>query len=668
MRVRSPTAVREVRPDMADSVPGLRPIGRLLIANRGEIAIRIARSARAAGIVPLGIYSEADARAAHVAAMDDALEIGPGPAAESYLDIARIVGAARALQADAVHPGYGFLSERADFARAVRDAGFLFVGPSAEAIAAMGDKTEAKRRARACGVAVVPGYDGDEQSDVRLRSEAALIGTPLLIKASAGGGGRGMRVVVDLAGFDEALAAARREALAAFGDDRMLLERYLERSRHIEFQIIADAYGTTVHVGERECSIQRRHQKIVEEAPSVALDSGLREGMGAAAVRIAQSVAYSNAGTVEFLLDSQGAFYFLEMNARLQVEHPVTELVYGVDLVALQLALAAGEPLALRQSDVVAHGWAIEARLNAEDPLNGYLPATGTISRWQPPEGEGIRLDTGVSAGSDVSIYYDSMLAKLIAYGADRARAIARLTHALETFRIAGVQTNLALLLAIAREPDFRAGDTTTAFLSERPALATIASDEPDAAFYLAAAAVAVDPRAWRIAGVGIPVRIAGRSRAIALVASRTGNGPQTWTFTGDLSADVCIDATQERVAIRTGDERYGGKARVDATGVEVDYEGNAYRFDFVAPPLVGAGHAHGAGHADTIVSPMPGTIVKVAVRPGDAVGERDLLVVLEAMKMEHRIEATRDGVVRAVNVAPGAIVRSGATLVELEA
>ena len=653
---------------MADSVPGLWPIGRILIANRGEIAIRIARSVRATGAVPLGIYSRADAGALHVSAMDDALEIGPGPAVESYLDIARVVGAARALDADAVHPGYGFLSERADFARAVRDAGLIFVGPSAEAIAAMGDKTEAKRRARACGVPVVPGYDGNEQSDERLRAQAALIGTPLLIKASAGGGGRGMRVVADLATFDEALAAARREALGAFGDDRMLLERYLERPRHIEFQIVADTFGTTVHLGERECSIQRRHQKVVEEAPSFALDGALRERMGVAAVRVAQSVGYTNAGTVEFLLDARGDFFFLEMNARLQVEHPVTELVHGVDLVALQLAIAAGAPLGLRQDDVAARGSAIEVRLNAEDPQNDFLPATGTIERWEAPAGEGIRLDAGVAAGSEMSIYYDSMLAKLIAYGADRAQAIVRLTHALETFRIAGIRTNLALLLAIVRDPGFRAGDTTTAFLSERPNLAATAADEPDAAFYLAAAAVAVDPRAWRLAGVGIPVHVAGGSRAIAIVASRTGDGPQTWTFAGDLSADVRIDAAQGRVAIRTGEARYGGMARVDETGVDVEYGGNAYRFDFVAPPAIGAAHAHGAGHADAVLSPMPGTIVKVAVRPGDAVGERDLLVVLEAMKMEHRIEAMRDGIVRAVNVEPGAIVRGGATLVELEA
>ena len=667
MFVRTPTTVRELRGDMADSVPGLWPIRRLLVANRGEIAIRIARSARAAGIVPLGIYSEADKRAAHLDAMDDALEIGPGQASESYLDPARVIGAALALRADALHPGYGFLSERADFARAVREAGVRFVGPTPEAIAAMGDKTEAKRRARACGVPVVPGYDGEAQDDATLRTEAARLGTPLLIKASAGGGGRGMRVVSDLATFDEALAAARREALGAFGDDRMLLERYVERPRHIEFQILADAHGTTVHLGERECSIQRRHQKVIEEAPSVALDSGLRARMGDAAVRVARSVGYTNAGTVEFLLDAHGEFYFLEMNARLQVEHPITELVHGVDLVALQLAIAAGAPLTLPQRDDAPQGWAIEARINAEDPRNGFVPSTGRIARWDAPHGDGIRLDAGVRGGSEVSIYYDSMLAKLIAHGADRDEAIDRLTRALESFRIDGVRTNVSLLLAIARDGDFRAGDTTTAFLTDHPQLAAEAA-EPDGAFAIAAGAVALDPHGWRTGGVGIPVQLAGTSRTLSIVASRRGDENDAWTFSGDWNADAQIGAVDDLVSVRLGDDRFGGRASVDDEGVEVRYDGNVYRFTFPAAPSIASGHAHPGDAAGSIVAPMPGTIVKVAVAAGDPVGERDLLVVLEAMKMEHRIEATRDGVVRTVNVEPGAVVRGGATLVELEA
>jgi len=645
-----------------------RPIRRLLIANRGEIAIRIARAARAAGIAALGIYSEADARALHVEAMDDATCIGPGPAAESYLDPARVLAAAVELQADAVHPGYGFLSERAAFARAVRDAGLIFVGPAPEAIAAMGDKTEAKRHAREHGVPVVPGYEGDDQDPVRLRAEAERIGTPLLIKASAGGGGRGMRVVPDLAGFAEALEAAKREALAAFGDDKVLLERYLVRPRHIEFQILADEHGTTLHLGERECSIQRRHQKVVEEAPSVALDDGLRERMGLAAVRAAQSVGYTNAGTVEFLLDERGDFYFLEMNARLQVEHPVTELVHGLDLVGWQLRIAAGAPLDFGQADVAARGWAIEVRVNAEDPARGFLPATGTIARYEAPSGEGIRLDSGVRAGSEASIYYDSMLAKLIAYGPDRASATQRLTSALDDFRIEGVPTNLPLLRAIARDPAFRAGRTTTAFLEERAGELEAAQAIPDEAILLALGAVAGDARAWRIGGVGIPIRLEGEGRRVAVTVSRTGADGR-YRFEGDLAReDVAVRWPAGGVEIHDGTTRLAGHAAVDGRGVDVVYDGRPYRLAFVAAPTLDAtSSAAGSGVAGAIVSPMPGKIVKVVVAPGDAVTGRDLLIVLEAMKMEHRIEATHDGVVKRVAVVPGQLVTGGATLVELE-
>jgi 3-methylcrotonyl-CoA carboxylase alpha subunit len=645
---------------------GPRALRRLLIANRGEIAVRIARAAREAGIVPLGIYSDADARSVHLDAMDDAAWVGPAPAGESYLDIARVLGAARELRADALHPGYGFLSERAEFASAVRDAGLIFVGPTPEAIAAMGDKAEAKRRAREHDVPVVPGYDGEDQSPARLRSEAALIGTPLLIKASAGGGGRGMRVVSELAAFDEALEAARREALGAFGDDRVLLEKYLAAPRHIEFQILADAHGTTLHLGERECSIQRRHQKLVEEAPSVALEHGLRAAMGAAAVRVARAAGYVNAGTVEFLLDAGGAFYFLEMNARLQVEHPVTELVSGVDLVREQLRIAAGEPLDLGPGAGKAQGWAIEARITAEDPANGYLPATGTLERWEPPAGPGIRLDSGVRAGSVISIYYDSMLAKLIAHGPDRPAAIERLTAALEAFRIEGVPTNLPLLLGIARTAAFRAGATTTSFLVEHQwLLEPGGQSEPHEAVLIAIAGVLSDPRAWRVAGVGVPVVLVGTARRVAVVASRIGDG-ESWRLEGDVEGHAVFEVTGERVTVWSGGERCGGRAAVGTQGVEVVYDGSVFRFGFEPPPRLGAGSAVGvqAGHG-AIISPMPGKIVKVAVKPGDPVAERDLLVVLEAMKMEHRIEAMQPGVVKRVAVAPGALVSGGATLVE---
>ena len=647
---------------------GRRRITRLLIANRGEIAVRIARSAREAGIVPLGVYSDADARAYFLDFVDDAVRIGEAPAIESYLSIERILGAARELRADAVHPGYGFLSERAPFAQAVEDDGLVFVGPPAAAIAAMGDKAGAKRRAREHGIPVVPGYDGEDQSNERLLAEGRAIGTPLLIKAVAGGGGRGMRVVTDLAEFDEALEAARREALGAFGDSAVLLERYLDRPRHIEFQILADELGTTIHLGERECSIQRRHQKVLEEAPSTALTPELRERMGAAAVRAARSVDYFNAGTVEFLLDQGGSFYFLEMNARLQVEHPVTECVHGIDLVRKQLEVACGMPLGLAQESIATRGWAIEARINAEDPANGYLPATGTIARWKPPSGPGIRLDSGVAAGSEVSIYYDSMLAKLIAFGDDRAAAVERLTAALDSFVIEGVLTNVPLLLAIARDDAFRVGDTTTSFLVERAEFLNASLAEPSDAFLIAVGAVLADPRSWRVAGVGIPVELSGRSRRFSVVASRIGGGDDSWRLSGDFEGDVRFESNAERVVVHYGESRASGRAVVATDGVVVTYEGASVRLHFAVPPALtaGASAAHGKTQG-AVTSPMPGKIVKVAVKAGDAVAERELLVVLEAMKMEHRIEALRSGVVKTVLVAPGALVVGGATLVEFE-
>jgi 3-methylcrotonyl-CoA carboxylase alpha subunit len=639
---------------------------RLLIANRSEIAVRIARAARKAGIVPLGVFSDADIGAYHLEFMDDAARLGPAPASESYLDIARVVEAAKKLEADAIHPGYGFLSERAPFAQAVQDAGLTFVGPPPAVIAAMGDKAEAKRRARAHDVPVVPGYDGEDQSPERLDQEAHALGTPLLIKALAGGGGRGMRVVADLAQFSEALESARREALAAFGDASVLLEKYIARPRHIEFQIVADAHGTTLHLGERECSIQRRHQKIVEEAPSVALTPKLRAEMGAAAIRAAQSVGYVNAGTVEFLLDEKGAYYFLETNARLQVEHPVTELVYGLDLVGMQFAIASGEPLQLKQSDVVPRGWAIEARINAEDPANNYLPSSGIIVRWEPPTGPGVRVDAGVRAGSEVSIYYDSLLAKVIAHGPDRASAAERLAEALETFRIDGIRTNVSLLLEIAREPDFRAGKTTTAYLTEHERPAREATPESDAVFTLGIAAVLEDGKAWRVAGVGIPVALRGTQRTVRVVGSRSGD--ETWQLAGDLVGEFRVARSGQSVTVQDASgANLPGRADVDSDGVTVTAGDASARLAFESPPTLGEAAIASAGaHAGTVISPMPGKIVKVAVKPGDSVVERDLLVVLEAMKMEHRIEATQSGVVKNVAVAPGALVAGGATLVEI--
>jgi 3-methylcrotonyl-CoA carboxylase alpha subunit len=643
-------------------------IERLLIANRGEIAVRVARAAREMGIVPLGIYSEADANAFHLEFMDEARCIGPAPAVESYLNADALVAAALAMKADAVHPGYGFLSERAHFARTVRDAGLIFVGPSPEAMAAMGSKIEAKRRVRAFDVPTVPGYDGDDQSSATLRAQADRIGFPLLIKASAGGGGRGMRVVESPARFGEALEGAKREALAAFGDDAVLLERYLRDPRHIEFQILADAHGTTIHFGERECSIQRRHQKIVEEAPSVALTPELRAEMGAAAVRAAESVGYTNAGTCEFMLDSDGAYYFLEMNARLQVEHPVTELVYGIDLVQAQLRIAAGEPLAISQAGAQPRGWAIEARIYAEDPANDMLPSTGTIAHWSPPEAPGIRVDAGVTNGSVVSHYYDPMLAKLIVCAADREAAIARLRCALEDFVVDGVRTNIPLLLWIARNEAFARGETTTSFLDRHLDQSIFARGAPPAeAALLCAAALLADGRApWRVGDVGIPLRLRHDETTIELLADTTTDAG-VWRISGARTGELRAQRRGETVHAQIDGKALRGTVTYNAGAFNVRFDGRTWDFEFAPPPSGEAGASSQRVAAGAhVTAPMPGRIVKIAIRDGDAVEEHALLVVLEAMKMEHRIEASAAATVKSVLVKEGQTVASGTPLVEL--
>lgn len=450
-------------------------IRRLLIANRGEIAVRIARACREAGIAPLAVYSEADRGALHVACAEAACCIGPASPTESYLKIDAILAAAQRMGADAVHPGYGFLSERAEFAEAVTAAGLIWVGPPAEVIRALGDKITAKRLMAAAGVPVAPGYADEDQSEARLEAEAVRIGVPLLIKAAAGGGGRGMRVVTDLSRFVSQLDEARREAHAAFGDTRVLLETYVARPRHIEFQIVGDTHGHLIHLGERECSLQRRHQKIVEESPSALLTPELRARMAEAALIVGHSAGYVNAGTVEFLVDPHAdgdhRFYFLEVNTRLQVEHPVTEQVTGLDLVRLQLRVAQGEPLPLTQAQVTLQGHSIEVRLYAEDPAAGHLPSVGRLSHWIAPEGPGVRVDRGVECGSDVTPYYDALLAKLIVTAENRASAVDRMTAALRQTAVLGVRTNLAYLLSILQDKAFRAGDLSTRFLEERFAL-----------------------------------------------------------------------------------------------------------------------------------------------------------------------------------------------------
>ncbi|MBV8067188.1 MAG: 3-methylcrotonyl-CoA carboxylase [Candidatus Eremiobacteraeota bacterium] len=643
-------------------------IERLLIANRGEIAVRVARAARERRIVPLGVYSEADAGAYHLEFVQDARCIGPAPAAQSYLDANSIIAAALAMKADAIHPGYGFLSERAAFARAVIDAGLIFVGPTPDAMAAMGSKIEAKRRVRAFDVPTVPGYDGDDQSAATLRAQAEGIGFPLMIKASAGGGGRGMRLVASADRFAESLESAQREALAAFGDGSVLLERYLREPRHIEFQILADHHGRTIHLGERECSIQRRHQKIVEEAPSVALSTELRAEMGAAAVRAAESVGYTNVGTCEFMLDRDGSYYFLEMNARLQVEHPVTELVHGIDLVHWQLRIADGERLRIAQNDARPRGWAIEARVYAEDPANDMLPSIGTISHWSEPEGPGVRVDSGVTTGSSVSHYYDPMLAKLIVFGSDRDAAIARLQQSLLGFVIDGVRTNVSLLLWIARDDAFARGETTTRFLDERLDESIFASvDPPFEATLLCAAALLADGHApWRIAEAGMPLRLAYGESETALIADATGDAG-VWRISGDRNGELHVQRHGEIVRVSFAGESAAAAVTYNGNAIDVHLDGRVWPFTFAAPPSADAvGTSHGAAGAASVTAPMPGRIVKIAIRDGESVEEHALLVVLEAMKMEHRIEAPAAACVKAVFVKEGEIVSAGAPLVEL--
>ncbi len=450
----------------------------VLVANRGEIAVRVVRTCRRLGIRTVAVYSDADARAPHVRTADAAVRLGPGPAAESYLRGDLVIEAALASGAQAVHPGYGFLAENAAFAEEVERAGLAWIGPPPAAMRALGDKARAKALAEANRVPVLAGYHGDMAADDDLVAASASVGYPLLVKASAGGGGRGMRVVREAAGLPDALAAARREAAAAFGDDRLLLERYVERPRHVEVQILGDTHGTLVHLGERECSIQRRHQKLIEESPSPAVTPALRAAMGDAALRLARAAGYRNAGTVEFLLDETGGFFFLEVNARLQVEHPVTEAVTGLDLVEQQLRVAAGEPLGFGQADVRLDGAAIEVRVVAEDAAAGFLPATGRVTAFDVPDG--VRVDTGVEAGTEVSPFYDSLVAKLIVHATDRAEALDRLGEALDGVRLEGVATNLDLLAAVVSEPAFRAGDLHTGFLEEHGLVAGLSAVEFD--------------------------------------------------------------------------------------------------------------------------------------------------------------------------------------------
>jgi 3-methylcrotonyl-CoA carboxylase alpha subunit len=671
----------------------------VLIANRGEIAVRVIAACQQMGIQTIAVYSDADASAMHVRLADAAYRIGPASARESYLNIAAILAVARERGAEAIHPGYGFLSENADFAAACAAAGIVFIGPPPEAIRLMGSKTAAKRAVEARGVPTVPGYAGEDQSPRRMEREAARISFPLMIKAAAGGGGKGMREVHESATFAEALAAAKREALAAFGDDAVFLERLLVAPRHIEFQILADRYGQAIHLGERECSIQRRHQKVIEESPSVAVSPELRARMGEAAVQAALAAGYVNAGTVEFLLDERGEFYFLEMNTRLQVEHPVTESVTGLDLVRHQLLIAAGKSLALRQEQIAPRGHAIEARLYAEDPANEYLPSTGRLLVFAPPRGPSVRVDAGVAAGDEVTIYYDPLLAKLIVADEDRASAIARLRWALDRFAVLGVQTNTPLLQAIAADPDFAAGKTTTAFLRQHdlanaplppaPAEVFVAaalwearnSAEPDRLSQSNGHRGAYNPwRAGAAASAGTSERIFRYAdnktqHTVTLQPTPTAAG---WSFAVTIDGQPFPEGERTPVSAKVDGHLVvrdiGGRriqAYVARCGFEVLVSLSGRSYTLAKPRPLDVEHAahasDGGSGTQALVAPMAGTLIKVNVAEGDHVGERQTVAVLGAMKMEHAIVAPYAGRIRNVRHAAGDVVPGGEVLVELE-
>ncbi|WP_430646229.1 acetyl/propionyl/methylcrotonyl-CoA carboxylase subunit alpha [Agromyces sp. GXS1127] len=626
------------------------PFDRVLVANRGEIAVRVIRTLKRLGIRAIAVYSDADADAPHVALADEAVRIGPAAVAESYLDTARIVRAALETGAQAIHPGYGFLSENAAFGRACAEAGIVFVGPGELALEVMGDKIRAKRHVEASGVPVVPGVSEPDATDDELLDAAPLVGFPILVKPSAGGGGKGMQVARDQTELEHALPAARRVARAAFGDDTLLLERFVERPRHIEVQVLADAHGNVIHLGERECSLQRRHQKVVEEAPSPLLDAATRERIGAAACDAARSVEYLGAGTVEFLVSDAAPdeFFFIEMNTRLQVEHPVTELVTGIDLVEQQLRIAAGEPLAISQEGVRMTGHAIEARVYAESPERGFLPATGDVLAWRAPDGDGVRVDAGIRSGQQVTADYDPMIAKVIAHGADRAEAIARLDAALADTVLLGVETNIAFLRALLAHPDVRAGHLDTGLidrLTEAGAdvAGLAATGDPAAA---RAGGSDADASSDRLEEVARTARERdARSAAAGDRAWRSARGWRIGTGGAPAASDGIADLERATVAI-------------DADGtVWVHLDGRTAAFE--RPDRRAALDARLAllergGSADPdLRAPMPGSVTTLLVADGDRVEAGQGVLAIEAMKMEHRVTATVAGLVR-IRVAVG--------------
>ena len=666
---------------------------RILIANRGEIACRVARTARRMGVATVAVYSDADRDALHVESCDEAVRIGPPAPRESYLNADAIIAAALATGAKAIHPGYGFLSENESFAAACARAGIVFIGPPPSAIAAMGSKSEAKAIMSRAGVPVVPGYHGHDQDPARLAREAEAIGWPVLIKATAGGGGKGMKVAASAGEFAQALASAKREASASFGDDRVLLERYLTAPRHIEIQVFADTQGDVVYLFERDCSVQRRHQKVLEEAPAPGLESARRHSMGEAAVAAAKAIGYVGAGTVEFIAEQDGTFYFMEMNTRLQVEHPVTEMITGLDLVEWQLRVAAGERLPRRQDELAHHGHAIEARIYAEDPERGFLPSIGRITHWRMPSGSSrVRVDTGYRAGDTVSPFYDPLLAKVIAWGEDRDRARARLLQALDGCEVVGVLTNTGFLERVIGHAAFASARLDTGLIdAHRDALLPAPAGAPRDVLVAAALGelAHIRERAGNSTRNGMASRDVDRwspwnavdawwnASALHHVAFRFADALAEHECRlrprPDGSVGIEIDAAPalevrceeraERLRIDLAGDTFDANVVADGELRDVHAKGIRMRLRSI-DPLAQAGIAD--EHGGRLTAPMAGTVVAVLVKPGDPVQKGAPLIVLEAMKMEHTIAAPAAGQVAAVHFGVGDRVGDGASLVEL--
>jgi 3-methylcrotonyl-CoA carboxylase alpha subunit len=654
---------------------------KILIANRAEIACRIMRTAKTLGIATVAIYSDADRNAMHVAMADEAFPVGGNASAESYLRIDRIVAAAKSSGAEAIHPGYGFLSENADFADAVTAAGLVFVGPSASAIRAMGLKDAAKTLMQDAGVPVVPCYHGESQEPVFLAHEAKQIGYPILIKARAGGGGKGMRKVATAGEFNVALESAQREAVASFGDPHVLIEKYVSSPRHIEVQVFGDTHGNAIHLFERDCSLQRRHQKVIEEAPAPAMAQDVRAAMGDAAVRAAKSIGYSGAGTVEFIADgSEGLrtdrFWFMEMNTRLQVEHPVTEFITGIDLVEWQLRVATGEPLPKKQNEVAINGWAFEARIYAEDPIKGFLPSIGRIKHLSFPK-QDVRIDSGVRQGDEITTFYDPLIAKVVVHGADRPTALKRLGQALKDVHVAGPTTNVAFLLALSQHAAFAAGKFDTDFIEREFAKLVDRGKPPDeawAAAALLATGLQEPPKsADPFASLGAWSLWGGRDQFVTLefggerqTSCLQGSG-RSWVFhTGENRLDFeFITLGDDQYRLVSADRSFVFSGFVDASSVTLFMDGQTHLF--VKPDPLAAGSESGAS-SGKIVSPMPGTVRLVRVKAGAKVAKGDALLIIEAMKMEMTLSAPFAGRVNAIHVAEGDQISESTVLVSMSA